>query len=155
MNVLPTNQVSHVGNRDDHGPVSYLINTGDLATVVQGNRIREYADETYIIIPASNVQHREAELEHVTQWAQANDLKLNRTKSVEVIFSSRRKPQECHPPKLLDICHVTTITILSILGITLIIISTGRLKMREWKMWHEHNCMGGKCRSGKCSKPHG
>jgi len=88
-------------------PVSYVINTGDLATVVQGNRIHKYADDTYIIIPASNVQHREAELEHVAQWAQANNLKLNRTKSVEVIFSSRRKPQECHPPKLLDICHVS------------------------------------------------
>ena len=96
-------------------PVSYVINTGDLATVVQGNRIHKYADDTYIIIPASNVQHREAELEHVAQWAQANNLKLNRTKSVEVIFSSRRKPQECHPPKLLNICYVTnnvtTITI--------------------------------------------
>ena len=65
------------------GPVSYVINTGDLATVVQ------VCDDTYIIIPASNVQHREAELEHVTQWAQANNLKLNRTKAVEVIFSSR------------------------------------------------------------------
>jgi len=75
------------------GPVSYVINTGDLATVVQGNRIHKYADDTYIIIPASNVQHREAELEHVAQWAQANNLKLNRTKSVEVIFSSRRKPR--------------------------------------------------------------
>jgi len=96
------------------GPVSYVINTGDLATVVQGNRIHKYADDTYIIIPASNVQHREAELEHVAQWAQANDLKLNRTKSVEVIFSSRRKPQECHPPELLDICRVTTITILGV-----------------------------------------
>jgi len=27
----------------------------------------------------------------------------------------------------------------------------GRLKMREWKMRHGHNCRGGKCRS----KPHG
>jgi len=35
-------------------------------------------------------------------------------------------------------------------------VKTGRLKMREWKMRHEHNCMVGKCRSGKCrSKPHG
>ena len=48
------------------------------------------------------------------QWAQANNLKLNRTKSVEVIFSSRRKPQERNPPKLLDICRVTTITILGV-----------------------------------------
>jgi len=29
-------------------------------------------------------------------------------------------------------------------------ISTGRLKMREWKMRHGHNCRGGTCRSGKC-----
>jgi len=69
--------------------VYYVINTGDLAMVVQGNCIHKYADDAYIIIPASNVQHREAELKHVAQWAQANNLKLNRTKAVEVIFSSR------------------------------------------------------------------
>jgi len=37
------------------GPVSYVINTGDLETVVQSNRIHKYADDTYIIILASNV----------------------------------------------------------------------------------------------------
>ena len=35
------------------GPVSYVINAGDLATVVQGNRTHKYADDTYIIITAN------------------------------------------------------------------------------------------------------
>ena len=30
--------------------------------------------------------------------------------------------------------------------------STGRLKMREWKMRYGQKCKGGKCRSGKCSR---
>jgi len=36
------------------------------------------ADDTYMVIPACNVQSRQVELDHVADWAQANNLKLNR-----------------------------------------------------------------------------
>ena len=58
-----------------------------------------------------HVQYIEAELDHVTKWAQANNLKLNRTKSVEVTFSGK---QACHLLELPDICRVTEITILGV-----------------------------------------
>ena len=90
------------------------LTSGDLPTVAGANRIHRYADDTYVVIPASNVQHRQAELDHGAQWAQANIVRLNRAKSVEVIFSGRRKPQECHPPKLPDTCRVTAINILGV-----------------------------------------
>ena len=43
------------------------------------------------------------ELDHVADWAQANNLKLNRAKCAEIIISdSRRKPQFNSPPMLHD-----------------------------------------------------
>ena len=73
------------------------------------------AIDTYIVIPASNAQSRAAELNHVAQWAQVNNLQLNRAKSTEIIFSnSRHKRSGCHPPELPDIKRVTTITILGV-----------------------------------------
>jgi len=36
----------------------------------------KYADDTYIIIPASNVDSRPAELDNVTAWSRANNLTL-------------------------------------------------------------------------------
>ena len=42
---------------------------------------------TYLIIPAVNVDSRSDELYNVKEWALANNLKLNLTKSQEIIFT--------------------------------------------------------------------
>jgi len=69
----------------------------------------------YIVIPASTLQSRSAELDHVEQWAHVNNLKLNRAKSTEKIFSSSRyKRVDCHFTELSDISRVTTISILGL-----------------------------------------
>jgi len=100
------------------GPVSFVINAADLTTATPRNLVHKYADDTYVVIPACNVQSRADELEHVALWAQANNLKLNRAKTVEVIFTdSRRKLQPCRPPELPDIRRATSIRML---GVTLI-----------------------------------
>ena len=97
------------------GPVSYVTNAADLNTLISSNYIYKYADDTYIVIPASNAQSRAAELNHVAQWAHVNNLRLNRAKSTEIVFSnSRHKRSGCHPPELPDIKRVTTITILGV-----------------------------------------
>ena len=67
------------------GPASYVVNAADLHTSSNGNVIRKYADDTYLIIPSSSVQTRAAELQNVEQWALTNNLKLNRTKTNEII----------------------------------------------------------------------
>jgi len=67
----------------------------------------KYADDTYIVIPACNIQSRVIELEHVADWAQKNNLKLNRAKSVEIaIIDSRRNSHFTAPPILP--CRVTS-----------------------------------------------
>ena len=60
----------------------------------------KYADDTYvyIVIPARNTQSRRSELDNVSKWALANNLRLNKAKYVEIIFTvRRRKLQICQP----------------------------------------------------------
>ena len=49
------------------GPVSYVVSASDLSTVTPGNFMFMYADDTYIIIPASNAHSRDAELDNVAE----------------------------------------------------------------------------------------
>ena len=51
------------------GRVSYVVTAANLITVTPGNTLSKYADDMYIIIPASNVDSRAAELDDVTAWS--------------------------------------------------------------------------------------
>jgi hypothetical protein len=72
------------------GPVSYVVTASDLRPVNPGNSIDKYADDTYLIIPADNAQTCAAEIANVEAWAIANNLTLNRLKSVGIIFVAPR-----------------------------------------------------------------
>ena len=95
----------------------YIVTAADLRTVSPYNLILKYADDTYLIIPASNIQSRTAELQNVEQWAAANNLKLNRAKTSEIIITTKGKSKSLQPlpPLLPDIVRVTR---LKILGVT-------------------------------------
>ena len=56
------------------GPVLYVVNAGDL---IPGNRFCKYADDTYLVIPAINIDSRTEELDSIRTWASTNNLKLN------------------------------------------------------------------------------
>jgi hypothetical protein len=51
----------------------------------------KYADDTYLLVPASNVESRKAELDNIERWASANNLKLNRAKTTEIIFVDKSR----------------------------------------------------------------
>ena len=55
------------------------------------NKLIKFADDTYLIIPASNCHTRSAEVDNIEHWAQINNLKLNKDKSKEIIFTDNRK----------------------------------------------------------------
>ena len=83
--------------------------------MMPGNSMHKYANDAYIVIPARNAHSREVELDQVAEWAQRNNLKLNRAKSVEIIFKDRRcKSLAQYPVTLPDIYHVTQIKSLRI-----------------------------------------
>lgn len=72
------------------GPVSYVITALDLQSIVSGNHIDKYADDSYLSIPAVNAESCAAEIAGVEKWAAANNLTLNRSKSVEIVFVAPR-----------------------------------------------------------------
>ena len=63
--------------------------------VIPGNLLCKYAEDTYIIIPASNSHTRLAEIEHIESWSKDNNsLSFNRSKNVEVIFVDKKRKRE-------------------------------------------------------------
>jgi len=77
--------------------------------VIGGRRIT-------LIIPASNIEMRAAELDHVEQWAAANNLRLNRRKSTEIVFVDPRWRCSVVPPSPLT--GFTRVSSMKMLGVT-------------------------------------
>jgi hypothetical protein len=98
------------------GPVAYAVAAGDLSTVTQGNHICKYADDTYLVIPASNVGSCAAELDNVDKWAKLNNLKLNRAKSTEIVFHDTRRRHNMQKPP--EIAGIQRVSVIKILGVT-------------------------------------
>ena len=73
------------------GPAAYVVTAGDQTATTSGNSLCKFADDTYLIIPASNEASRSSELANIQDWAQRNNLKLNCTKSSEVVFTDNRR----------------------------------------------------------------
>jgi len=62
------------------------------------------------------VDTRSAELNHISEWTQSNNLKLNLAKSLEIIFvDKQRKHNFCVPSKLTEIQRVD---VFKIIGVT-------------------------------------
>jgi len=68
------------------GPASHIITAVDLHPVTNGNRIVQFADDTNLVVPASNSSSRLLEIDYIQTWAAGNNLMLNCSKSKEIIF---------------------------------------------------------------------
>ena len=73
------------------GPVEYVFTASDLSTLIPTNRLCKYADDTYLLVPAIHTQTIPQEFQHISDWASANNLKLNNAKSQEMIVHHPRK----------------------------------------------------------------
>ena len=62
------------------------MTASDLHPIILGNLMVKSADDSYLIVPAANIQSCADEIAHVENWATWNNLKLNRIKSVEITF---------------------------------------------------------------------
>jgi hypothetical protein len=99
------------------GPPSYVVNAADFKVAVTGNAMVKFADDTYIVIPSTNVESRQAEVDHAASWAKENNLKVNQEKYKEVVFYDRRRLRQGRtvPPPLEGISRVSTVKILGVL----------------------------------------
>ena len=83
---------------------------------IAGNDMFKFADDSSLVIPASNAHTRERELEHIQQWASENKLSLNKSKSQEIIF---RKPRSRGTTDVPIIPGIQRVNSLKIIGVTL------------------------------------
>ena len=98
------------------GPAAYVVTASDLHPITPGNSMDKYADDTYLIIPASNVHTCADEIANVQKWADHNNLLLNMTKSVEIVFMPPRgrRNVEIPPPAVPGIARVESIKALGV-----------------------------------------
>jgi hypothetical protein len=78
----------------------------------------KFADDTYLIIPASNYDSCRTEINHVEQWAMSNNLHLNCAKSVEIAFVSPRSRRSVMIPAP-AVPDIPRVEFLKVLGVTL------------------------------------
>ena len=83
------------------GPASYVVNAGDLKTKHAQNKLVKFADDTYLIVPSSMEGTRMEEISNISEWATRNNLTLNNSKTVEIIFSRPRSRRAITPPALI------------------------------------------------------
>jgi hypothetical protein len=92
------------------GPSAFIITASDLHPVTIGNEMKKYADDMYVIIPASNNDSCQLEIDNVSNWAAANNLQINKSKSEEIIFTRKgAHGRVILPPPLPDLKRVDTI----------------------------------------------
>jgi hypothetical protein len=76
----------------------------------------KYADDTYLVIPSSNVHTCADEIANVQKWADDNNLLLNMTKSVEIVFMPPRgrRDVDIPPPAVPGIAREESIKALGV-----------------------------------------
>ena len=110
--ILPIN--SSVVQGSVLGPSTFIINASTLKPKHQQNNIVKFADDTYLIIPSSNANTIQSELDSLSTWAKLSNLSLNLNKSFELIVHNNHKP--IIPPSEHPSIHRTDS--LTILGVT-------------------------------------
>ena len=68
------------------GPASYFATAGDLNAVTPENRLVNFAADTYLVILASNVDSRTAEIRNAETWACQSNLILNSVTTKEIVL---------------------------------------------------------------------
>src|SRR3989442_12300589 len=72
------------------GQTLFNITAFTLTPFFSINKYFKYADDGYLVIPASNATSIPSELQHHAAWASQRNLKLNISKTAEIVFVRRR-----------------------------------------------------------------
>jgi len=98
------------------GPAMYLISASDLKPQHSPNAMAKYADDTYLLVPASSSHLANSEVDHVIDWAEIHNLHVNMAKCTEMILYHKGKPPQSFPPLLKQ--GILRVTETKVLGIT-------------------------------------
>jgi len=97
------------------GPAAFTMCVSTYRPLNPDNHDRKFADDMYLIVPSTNTHTIPSELVHIATWATLNNLRLNPTKSAELLIKKPRS-RVPDPPILPSLPRVTN---LKVLGVTL------------------------------------
>ena len=63
--------------------------------MIPSNRLKKFADDIYLLIPANNAESRPIEIKIVETWPRVNNLTLNNGITKEIVFVDRKKTPPC------------------------------------------------------------
>ena len=98
------------------GPSNFITVISKLIVQHKLNRLLKYADDSYLLIPASNISTTSMELASIEAWASSCNLKLNASKTKELIITLPYRKSESCPPEYPGLTRVRE---LRILGVTI------------------------------------
>ena len=89
-------------------PIGFIITASDLKATVQENKMLKYADDTYLIVPATNINTITEEMDNIESWSKLNNLCLNRAKLTQMIISRNKRSVVIEPSRTPGIERVNT-----------------------------------------------
>ena len=95
---------------------AFRINTSDLRPITAGNELNKYADDSYLIVPATLSSTWKQSL-IIFNWAITNNLKLNTDKS-EIVFTAKGLHSK-KVPLSLPVCGIPRVESLVVLSVTI------------------------------------
>ena len=98
---------------------AYVVCASELQLKSSANRLFKYADDSYLLVPGSNIHTVKDELDHIIQWSHSYNLKLNINKCKEMVVSSSRHSLCDIPPDTCMVTGVERVQSLVILGINI------------------------------------
>lgn len=97
------------------GPLNFILNMTNMKPKYpQTNSLSKYADDCHLIVPASASHTVSDEISHIELWAGENNLKLNKDKCKEIIFTRQKFDRSRLPPPLPDVERERTLCVLGV-----------------------------------------
>src|SRR5688572_494310 len=96
------------------GPTDFVIAISSLKPKYSENRLNKYADDSYLLVPASCIDSTLSELDHISKWASISNLKLNHAKTREMIIRRPRSKAIALPSPIPGIERVQEMVILGV-----------------------------------------
>lgn len=93
------------------GPTLFNLTASSLEPYSKLNKYFKYADDGYLVIPGNNASTIADELKHHADWATARNLKLNETKTCEMVISRKRSEP---PPPTPGVKRVSSMKVLGV-----------------------------------------
>ena len=96
------------------GPAAFLAMIADLHPKCVSTIFSKYADDLTVVIPGSAVSHAGDEINNIVQWSVRNKLRLNMSKTKEIVLYKNGNKKVVLPP---TICNIEQVGAVKLLGV--------------------------------------